>query len=145
MASIFVKATNTGTGFITQADRLAFTLNCVGIDIYEVSGSYQTWVSRVNGVEVTGYAQVIFQRALEDAVQKHLDDAAKLLGYDGILSVCTYATSSVSKFRTEALSYISWRDNVWSYCNTALASVHAGTRLPPIDATSFILELPIRV
>lgn len=145
MASIFISATNTGSGFITQSDRLGFTLSCVGPDIYEVSGDYQAWVTRVGGVEVAGYGQVIFQKALEVAVQTHLDDAAKVLGYDNILSACTYATSAIPKFHAEGLSFVAWRDAVWDYCNTALAAVQAGTRLPPTDAIAFMLELPVRV
>lgn len=52
MGSIYVKATNTGKGFITHADRVRFTLRAVTGDIYEVSGEYQDWVARVGGVEV---------------------------------------------------------------------------------------------
>jgi hypothetical protein len=52
MASKFFKATNTGVGFITREDRLRFTISGVVADIYEVSGDFQEWVSRVGGVEV---------------------------------------------------------------------------------------------
>ena len=62
----FVSATNTGKGFITHADRNAFTLNGVAPDVYEVSGDYQAWVSRVGGVELTGADAADVQKALDN-------------------------------------------------------------------------------
>ncbi len=79
-----------------------------------------------------------------DAVQAHLEEGAKALGYDGILSACSYATSKHLPFATEGQSCVEWRDNVWLYCYTELANVQAGTRpLPTIE--QIISELPARV
>lgn len=50
MGSVLVRAANTGIGFITHEDRLKFTLNGIGNDVYEVSGDYQEWMNRVGGV-----------------------------------------------------------------------------------------------
>ena len=49
----FIRATNTGKGFITHADRMTFTLAQEAPDIWEVSGDYQAWVDRVGGVPLT--------------------------------------------------------------------------------------------
>jgi hypothetical protein len=79
-----------------------------------------------------------------DAVQVHLDAGAKALGYDGILSACSYATSTNLPFSVEGKSCLDWRDAVWLYCYTELAKVEAGTRpLPTVE--EIISELPVRV
>jgi hypothetical protein len=51
--SVYIKATNTGEGFITVADRQEFNISNLVDDIWEVSGNYQAWVTRVNGVELS--------------------------------------------------------------------------------------------
>jgi hypothetical protein len=65
------------------------------------------------------------------AVQKKMDETAKTRNYDGILSLCSYASSTNTKFATEALAGMSWRDACWDYCYTLLASVQAGTAQEP--------------
>ena len=62
----FVRATNTGKGFITHADRNAFTLAGVAPDVYEVSGDYQLWVSRVGGTVLTGADATAVQKAIDN-------------------------------------------------------------------------------
>lgn len=79
----------------------------------------------------------------ESAVQNHLDTGAKTLGYDGVLSACSYVTSSNLKFSTEAQSFVLWRDSVWSYCYQELAMVQQGIRPLPTVA-EIIYELPLR-
>jgi hypothetical protein len=66
--------------------------------------------------------------------QKRLDDFAKTRNYDGILSACTYATSTVPKFAAEGQYAVNARDNTWATLYTALGEVQAGTRSMP---TSF--------
>ena len=77
MASIFIRATNTGVGFITPADSLGFTIKGVGDDVYEVSGDYQAWVARVGGVEVVGYATVLQKQALQRQID-NLETSSKM-------------------------------------------------------------------
>jgi hypothetical protein len=62
------------------------------------------------------------------SVQSRLDDFAKTRNYDGILSACTYATSSVAKFAAEGQYCVEARDNTWSTLYTILTEVEAGTR-----------------
>lgn len=48
------------------------------------------------------------------ATQQRLDDFAKTRNYDGILSACTYATSTVSKFQAEGQYCVNARDATWA-------------------------------
>lgn len=81
--------------------------------------------------------------SFENAIQQHLDDEAKLKGYDNITNACSYA-GAPNPFQTEAKSFITWRGNVWAYCYAELAKVQAGTRTMPTIA-EIISELPVRV
>lgn len=76
------------------------------------------------------------------AVQSHLDDTAKERNYDGILSACTYATSTNAKFAAEGQACVAWRDACWAYCYQALADVSAGKRTAPTVA-GLMTELPV--
>ena len=76
------------------------------------------------------------------AVQAKLDATARTRNYDGILSACSYATSTHQPFASEAQALVNWRDAVWLYCYAELAKVQAGTRTMPIDTASIISELP---
>ena len=87
-------------------------------------------------------AQIKF--SLEQAVQSYLDNEARSLGYDSILSACTYATSSIEKFAAEGQSFVIFRDNVWSYCYQVLADVEAEIRAAPTEA-ELLAELPTRI
>ena len=77
-----------------------------------------------------------------DAVQAHLDNAAAALGYDNIVSACSYA-GAANPYQAEGQSFIVWRGNVWTYCYGELAKVQAQTRSVPTVA-ALIAELPVR-
>lgn len=62
------------------------------------------------------------------AVQQRLDVTAQERGYDNMLSLCTYATSSIPKFRAEAQAGIDWRDACWAKCYSLMEEVALGTR-----------------
>lgn len=70
-------------------------------------------------------------REYTDAVQVYLDTEAQTHNYDGILSACTYASSSIPKFAAEGKACVVWRDAVWAECYTILGLVQAGQRTPP--------------
>lgn len=78
-------------------------------------------------------------------VQQRLDDFANTRNYDGILSACTYATSSVPKFAEEGQYCVEARDNTWSVLYSILADVEAGTRNIPSSYSEIELELPVLV
>ena len=77
------------------------------------------------------------------AVQSHLDATARTRNYDGILSACSYATSTNLPFSVEGQACVAWRDAVWLYCYQQLALVQAGTRTIPATTAAFIAELPV--
>ena len=94
------------------------------------------------------YNVEVVQRPLEEIkaavtalVQERLDAFAASRGYDGILSACTYATSTVPKFQSEGLVSVNARDATWAACYAVLAAIQAGERLMPTMA-EFVAELP---
>lgn len=82
--------------------------------------------------------------AMVATVQGHLDAVAQQRGYDGILSLASYATSTHPPFAAEGQAGLNWRDAVWGYCYQVLADVQSGTRTIPA-AEALIAELPVMV
>lgn len=64
-------------------------------------------------------------------VQTMLDDAAKALGYDSCLSVCSYIDTGVAKFDAEGKQFRAWRSAIWNRGYELLDEVKAGTRDVP--------------
>lgn len=76
-------------------------------------------------------AVAALQADIVQQTQNRLDDFARTRNYDGILSACTYATSSVPKFQAEGQYAVNARDNTWATLYTLMAEVQAGTRPMP--------------
>lgn len=76
------------------------------------------------------------------AIQQRLDDFARQRNYDGILSACTYATSTVAKFKSEAQACVNLRDATWAAAYEVLASVQAGQRPMPSSLADIEADLP---
>jgi hypothetical protein len=81
------------------------------------------------------------QARLVAAVQGYLDKKAKERGYDGILSACSYASSTDAVFAAEGQACLAWRDEVWRKCYEVLDAVTAGERDVP-TAEELLAELP---
>lgn len=94
----------------------------------------------VNNVWVLDPVKVIGE--FETAVQTYMDDAAKLRGYDSLLSACTYVTSSSPKFSAEGIAFSNWRDAVWTKCFEIQLAVQAGARGVP-SLHQLMAELPL--
>lgn len=77
-----------------------------------------------------------------NAVQHQLDAWAQTRNYDGILSLCTYATSSNPRFAVEGQRGVDVRDDTWADCYTIMADVQAGNRPPP-SVEQLLSELPV--
>lgn len=81
------------------------------------------------------------QAILVNAIQQHLDATAQARAYDGILSLCTYASSPSPKFAAEGQAGVEWRDACWTKGYQILAGCQAGTRPIPTPE-ALIAELP---
>ncbi len=89
------------------------------------------------------YAQEFnFQQRVISAVQAQLDAFARTRNYDGILSACTYATSSIPKFAAEGQYAVDIRDAVWATLYTLMAEVEAETRTMPDTVAEVVALLP---
>ena len=87
------------------------------------------------------------EKALEESVvkfvQERLDNFAKTRNYDNILSACTYATSTVPKFKTEGQYCVDVRDATWSKLYEILEEVKSGKRSTPKSYSDIETELPV--
>ena len=91
------------------------------------------------------WAKVITKKEMDDAefkrkhihltslIQTALDAFARSGGYDSLLSLCTYATSSVPKFQIEGQYGVELRDQCWTTGYAVLAEIAAGVRDWPTD------------
>ena len=66
-----------------------------------------------------------------NAVGKYLDELAQEQGYDNILSLCSYTTSSNDIYKAEAEAGVIHRDKTWDHVDQVLTDVVNKTRLIP--------------
>lgn len=97
----------------------------------------QTW-------RVVPWSAEEIQAALTDAIQQHLDATARTHAYDGILSLCTYATSPSLRFAAEGQAGVEWRDECWLKGYAVLAECQFGGRPVP-TREELVAELPVFV
>jgi hypothetical protein len=83
------------------------------------------------------------QEQIVAATQQRLDDFAKTRNYDGILSACTYATSTVPNFKTEGQYCVEARDQTWAKLYEIMDEVQSGVRPPPTGYDDIEPELPV--
>jgi hypothetical protein len=67
--------------------------------------------------------------SIESSIQDMLDKKAQELGYDNIVSACSYAGYD-NKFQVEAISLGKWRSNVW---DKAYELQNSMTEVPTIE------------
>lgn len=83
------------------------------------------------------------QKDITEAVQRRLDEFAQTANYDGILSACTYATSTIPKFQKEGQYCVNVRDETWHVLYSYLAEVEAGTKPLPAGYSDIEPLLPV--
>lgn len=76
-----------------------------------------------------------------DAIQAHVDAAARSRSYADAVSLASYVASTVPVWAAEAQAFVSWRDAVWMYAHTELGRVLAGERAQP-TVSALVAELP---
>ena len=83
------------------------------------------------------------QESVIHATQLRLDNFARTRNYEGILSACTYATSSIANFQTEGQYAVNVRDSTWAALYTIMGEVQAGTRPMPAGFADIEADLPV--
>lgn len=106
----------------------------------------QRWEIYQLDPELVAQNQAAQRKALFDSIvagtQEHLDTFARMRNYDGILSLCTYATSSIPKFQVEGQYGVQARDLTWAKLYEILAEVESGTRPLPTGFLEIQTQLP---
>ena len=82
------------------------------------------------------------QDEIVTATQQRLDTFAKTRLYDGVLSLCTYASSANPKFMQEGQYGVEARDTTWATLYEIMEEVQAGTRPMPSGYADIEAELP---
>lgn len=84
-----------------------------------------------------------FVAAVTEAAQARLDTFAQTRGYDGVLSACTYAPSTVANFAVEGQYCVDARDGTWATLYTVMGEVQVGTRPMPASVEAVMELLPV--
>ena len=107
----------------------------------------KVWKQKFNLVELTPEekqkAESEFLTFVIKQTQARLDAFAAQKGYDGILSLCTYATSTVTKFKAEGQLGVDSRDLTWSALYKLLEDVKAGLVAAPVSYADVEQVLPV--
>lgn len=102
----------------------------------------QDWaIVELNPLELNESLESI-KRSIIDSVQQRLDTFARTREYDGIMSLCTYATSSVPKFSSEGQYGVDVRDATWIKLYEILDEINSGIRPIPSGYSDIEDELP---
>ena len=105
--------------------------------------AYLLWLSKGNVPEPVDFpTNEDIISSLTAQIQASLDAFAKTRNYDGILSACTYATSTVPKFSAEGQYCVQARDATWAAGYALMDEVLAGTRPVPSSIADIEADLP---
>ena len=101
---------------------------------------YDGWLAEGNTLQpITAETPEQAFTRLQAVVQKRLDEWAGERGYESILSLCTYATSTIPKFQVEGQRGVEVRDTCWQFGYSLLAQVEAGQA--PIPSEDELLQM----
>ena len=85
--------------------------------------------------------QALIER-FRSAIQSWMDGEAVKLGYDNVLSACSYINTGNPKFDAEGEGFRQWRSAVWQKGYELIDEVIAGQREVPDDPAEVIALLP---
>ena len=110
--------------------------------VYQGEKWVQTWIEVRKSSE--DLQQEINELKIEyiRRTQERLDNFAAQRGYDNILSACTYATSSIEKFRMEGSRCVNLRDLTWTKFYEIMTQVHSKEISIPANYEQFSQLLP---
>lgn len=97
----------------------------------ECTGGHWTDPTAPTQLELEAVAIEAARVELTAGVQDYLDTLARSIGYDSILSLCTYATSTNVKFAAEGQAGVVLRDGCWEVGHQIVADVLGGERAIP--------------
>lgn len=123
----------------------AAQMDDLGADLGNDADTYADQIATVRATYTPPAPEDIAARVQAEivaATQLRLDTFAQTRHYDGILSACTYATSSVPKFAAEGQYCVDARDATWATLYTILGEVLARTRPMPTGFADIAADLP---
>ena len=92
--------------------------------------------------EMARRAVIVRARVVRET-QHRLDAFAQTRSYDGILSACTYASSTVPQFAADGQYAVNARDQTWATLYSIMGEVQAGTRPMPSGYADIEADLPV--
>ena len=96
--------------------------------------AYEEWATTNTPSQPAGPTFEQRKVALLQAVDAHLNAAAKAKGYDSIITAALRAALPASPFHAEGLAFGTWMDLVYAKCYEVLAQVQAGEIAEPDEA-----------
>ncbi len=106
----------------------------------DISGS---WKECADDAKVGDYfdKDVLTAQQKSEYIQAFIDSTAQSKDFADGVACASYATSTSEAWAAQALAFIAWRDNVWTYSYAEFAKMESGQRpVPSID--EFLTELP---
>lgn len=80
-------------------------------------------------------------RQYSKAIDLHINKIARSKQYNDAVSLASYADSTNSQWKQEALTFIAWRDSVWLFAFEKLKEVQQGL-IPQPTIEELIVSLP---
>ncbi len=102
----------------------------------------QNWQVVSNNQSDTALILEKIQQEVIEATQLRLDTFAQTKGYDGILSLCTYALSSKLEFQSDGQYGMAIRDATWYRLHEILNEINTNQRPIPQSFSEIEPDLP---